>query len=111
MIRVIQRFLVFPGAFTVDMPKGAKVLSVGIHEGMDVTADDVISARKWGTDNHPTLYALVNPDAPMIEHRFVALPLAQSVPEEVDDHHFVLVGSFSMRNGRNVFHLFDAGEA
>lgn len=111
MSRVIQRFPVSPGPFTVDMPEGAKILSVGIHKDIHTTGDDVVAARIWGTDDYPVLYALVNPDAPKVEHRFVALPLEHPIMDEVDDFHFVLVGRFSMRHGRSIFHLFDAGEA
>lgn len=106
MSRVIQRFPVSPGPFTVDMPKGAKVLSVGIQ----MAGDDVMTAKTWGTDDYPMLYALVNPEAQSIGHRFVALPLGLPIMDDVDDLPFALVGSFSMRNGRVVFHLFDAGE-
>lgn len=95
-MNVILPFRVGHGAFVVEMPKGARVLSVG------------------APFETPTLWALVYPEAPKVLHRFLALPEGESFSDSIDGmsiQEMTFVGSFQLRGGNFVGHLFDAGEA
>lgn len=104
MNRAVWKFSVFPDGFVINMPKGARILSVDTQPG----AIDPVAQRVWGTDAHPRLWALVNPFAPKVERRFACVGTGNPLPEDIDS--FVFIGTIQMHGGRLVLHLFDGGE-
>lgn len=75
---------------TIVMPEGAKVLSV--HQQYEV----------------PTLWALVDLDAPQIDHRFLIFGTGMGIPPEIGPS--AHVATFQMGGGTLVWHMFDAGD-
>lgn len=74
--------------FMLDMPAGAKVLSVQVQNG------------------EPHLWALVETDGVMHERRtFHLYGTGNPLPRDVGS--FVFVGTFQLRGGALVFHLFE----
>ena len=113
MPRTIWKYDVLPGDFGLDMPKGAKILGVGLQGGKPhriytgrVTIMDE-GASAWGAEG-PRLWALVDPEAPKVCRRFIAVGTGDLFPEEIDG--FSHIGTFVLMGGRLVFHVFDAGE-
>jgi len=73
-------------SFTVDMPSGAQVLSVGVQHGQ------------------PRLWALVNPKNDLTPHRFYVRGTGHDA-HGMDTELFV--GTFQMDGGVLVFHVFE----
>jgi len=74
--------------FSIEMPVGAQVLSVQVQ----------------GTE--PQLWALVNPKARRTMRRFRVHGTGHPVAPDIGE----FVGTFQVRMGTLVFHLFDQGE-
>lgn len=73
----------------VDIPEGALILTLCLQRGQ------------------PTMWAVVDPDAPMAQRRFVVVGTGQPMPDEPT----VYVGTWlSDEDGTFVFHVFDQGE-
>jgi hypothetical protein len=70
---------------TLQMPEGAKVLSVQTQ------------------DNQPQLWALVDPDKPKVGRTFAAVPTG----DPFDDEGYTYIATFQIDNGGLVFHLFE----
>jgi hypothetical protein len=82
----VWKFDVRPGDFTVDMPRGAHVLTVQMqHE-------------------RPMMWALVDPTEPVQKRRFVLVGTGHPV---VNAEWMRYVGTFQVREGQLVFHLFE----
>lgn len=75
----------------LSMPAGAKILSVQTQ------------------DDEPMLWALVDPKAPTVKRSFVLRGTGH--PMSYEDAALPFIGTFQMREGALVFHLFDGGEA
>ncbi len=71
----------------IAMPKGAEVLHVDAQ------------------NDQPCIWAMVNSDEPMEDRRFLLFGTGLVVPHMKIMH----LGSFQMRGGRLVFHLFMEG--
>jgi len=125
-MRVIWKYDVMPGSFTVEMPRGAKLLSVHCQSGGHSLGDGRVifmdeGAHAWKHDG-PRMWALVDPAAPAIKRRLIAVPTGEMLPGAADINPIdpenagpnidtaVYVGTFIIWNGRLVFHLFDLGE-
>lgn len=76
-------------SFAVEMPRGARLLSVQVQNG------------------EPCLWALVDSSAPSVDRSFALRGIGHEVGE-LDLSAFV--GTFQLRGGGLVFHLFDLGE-
>lgn len=74
--------------FTLRMPQGAKLLDVQLQAGI------------------PQLWALVDPSAPVVSRGLRLHGTGHDIADSIGEH----VGSFQLRNGQLVFHLFDQGE-
>jgi hypothetical protein len=72
----------------IMMPKGARILSVQVQHGK------------------PVLWALVDHNAPEVKRRFAVRGTGHDIDGLVGE----FVGTFQLRDGRLVFHLFDLGE-
>lgn len=83
------RVLAIP--FGVEMPRGARILSVGVQ-----------------ANETPVFWALVDPDAPRIQRTFVLVGTGCWQPDELAT--FAFVGTFGPIMAGLWFHLFDAGE-
>ena len=70
---------------TIAMPQGAQVLCVQTQSGI------------------PQLWALVDPGAPMKERAFVTYGTGQEMPDCPD----VYIGTYQIRGGALVFHVFE----
>ena len=81
----VWKYDVEPDEFELMMPRGAKVLSVGVQQ------------------NRVQMWALVDPDEPMVQHRF---RLAGTGHQIKDPDELRFVGTFQMHGGALVFHLF-----
>lgn len=87
MKQVVWKYAVRPGRFRVEMPVGARILSVGEQFG---------EAQMW---------ALVVPDAPKESRGFTCLVTGNETAEtDLGD----FIGTFQLANGALVFHLFEA---
>lgn len=76
--------------FVIEMPSGSSLLSVQLqHE-------------------HPQLWALVDPSAPLVQRRLALYGTGHDIPSTTKTGMFV--GTFQVRCGLLVFHLFDLGE-
>ncbi len=60
----IELYLLDTGRTTVEMPAGAKILSIGLVKG------------------RPVLWAIINPDEPLEERTFCSLVKGDNVPQE-----------------------------
>ena len=89
-MRSVWKYAVEPDEFVVEMPTGAVVLSVEAQYGL------------------VSMWALVNPEAPLCSRRFVTVGTGHPLPDEIDSFRFV--GTFQMRGGSLVFHLFEVPE-
>lgn len=82
----VWKFDVQPGEFIVEMPRGAHVLTVQVqHEA-------------------PRMWALVDPGEPTEKRRFVVVGTGHTV---VNAEWVKYVGTFQVRDGTLVFHLFE----
>lgn len=109
---VIWKFDVMPEAFEVEMPTGARILSVACQPGPRHIAlwNQRLpeEGRAGWAAAGPRLWALVEPSAPPVKRRFVTVATGQPLPDEVNG--FAYAGTFMFHSGQYVFHLFDAGE-
>lgn len=109
-MRSIWKFDVHPDGFLVEMPKGARLLTLALQSGPPHEAQRHYpdpSALAWGAAG-PRVWALVDPDAPRVKRRLATIGTGQPLPDDADE--WAYVGSFQMRGGALVFHLLDAGE-
>ena len=83
-MRVIWKFTVEPGRFSVEMPSGSTFLSVQSQRG------------------RPQMWFLCDPHAPLRDRWFRAQPTG--VEFDVEGKY---LGTFQMDDGDLVFHLFD----
>lgn len=74
----------------VEMPKGARILSVHMQNGQ------------------PQVWALVDPQAPLVKRRLRVYGTGWDV---LDDPVGVFLGTYLIEGGQYVFHVFDAGES
>jgi hypothetical protein len=86
---VIYKFTLRPWTIFVDVPNGARVLSVGSQNG------DVVA------------WVLCDPDAPKVSRSLAAYPTSVPLPYACNGTEFV--GTVQMADGL-VFHVFDGGE-
>lgn len=89
MKRVFKYELPIDDVVCIKMPAGAQALTVDTQHG------------------DPQLWVLVNPDAPMVAHRFRVAGTGHPI-ESKDAEKYV--GSFQLYSGSFVGHLFDLGE-
>lgn len=73
----------------ITMPKSARILSVDLQRGQ------------------PCVWALIDPEKPKRKRRFRLAGTGHPIPYEECER---FVGTFQMRGGDLVFHLFDLGE-
>lgn len=71
--------------FTLDMPKGAKIISLQVQLGA------------------PCVWAIVDPDLMEKEREFVMLGTGMDLP----DYPVEFIGTFQVDNSRLVFHVFE----
>ena len=76
------------GDFIVDMPAGAKVLSVQVQNGS------------------PQMWAMVNEDAKLVQRHFGVFGTGWHIP---DDFKGRFIGTFQLQGGSLAFHLFELG--
>lgn len=81
-------FSVIDDRLVIEMPRGALPLSVQVQH------------------NQPTLWAIVDPEAEIVNHRFCLVGTGHSTPENVGR----FIGTFQMFDGSLVFHLFEAAQ-
>jgi hypothetical protein len=74
--------------FTILMPTGSRLLSVQVQ------------------GSEPQLWALVDPEAPIVRRALRVHGTGHDVATDIGAY----VGTFQMRMGTLVFHLFDQGE-
>jgi len=84
----IWKFPIAPDTFEVELPKGARVLSVQTQGGS------------------PFMWVLVNDQAPKEKRRFTVVGTGHDC-EHIKDWSYV--GTFQLNGGALVFHLFDGG--
>lgn len=89
-MKAIWKYRPRPGDFALEMPLGARILTVQM-QGVE-----------------PEMWALVDPAVPKVKHRFVTVGTEHPLPDEIET--FAHVGTFQLQGGALVFHLFDAGE-
>ena len=112
-MRSVWKFPVGFDEFSIEMPKGAKLLAVDTQkqllQGRDRFGNAVMeSSIRAESRGVPMLWALVDPEAPKVQRRFLLVGTGQPLPDEVEG--FTFVDSFQLQNGALVFHLFDVGE-
>lgn len=91
MNRSIWKFpILVADEFIIDMPSGARLLDVQV-QGED-----------------PMLWAVVDPKAPVVPREFYLRGTGHDAAG-LDAKPYV--GTFRLRGGRLVFHLFDGGES
>ncbi len=88
MKRIYKYLLEVTDVQKVAMPKGAAVLTVQVQ------------------NEHPCIWAEVDPEAPTIKRRFVIYGTGHPMS---DDKAYRHVGSFQLHGGRLVFHLYTDG--
>jgi hypothetical protein len=82
----IYKYPVSAGRFSVEMPKGARVLSVAMQHG---------DMQMW---------ALVDPRSPKERRQFAVFATGVEIFDDYVGH---FVGTFLLYGGTLVFHLFD----
>ena len=90
MSRTIWKYEAGVGRFVLEMPAGARVLSVGVQFGK------------------PCLWALVDPAAPLVAHGFAVTGTGHQAGGLKPA---AFVGTFQLHGGALIYHLFDTGEA
>lgn len=85
----IFKYQIGLGLSEVSMPKGARILSLKTQRG------------------RPCIWALVDPQAPVVQRRLAVYGTGFDVPAEPGR----FVDTFLMEHDNFVFHLFDCGEA
>lgn len=87
MLTVYKYPLLKGSQVCVGLPKGAKILTVQVQNGV------------------PHIWALVNPENPLVERFFRLAGTGCSIEEHKDDLHYV--GTFQLFKGRKIYHLFE----
>lgn len=114
-MKKIWKFDVLPYAFTIEMPKGAPILSVQCQPHYEPRTPQLsIDEEHWQVAG-PRIWALVDPSAEKVERRFVTVGTGHAVPDgtdhverpTIDDAKFV---PSRWLGGALVFHMFDLGE-
>jgi hypothetical protein len=90
-MRAVWKYAIQPDDFAVDMPRGARILSVGVQQGDAV------------------FWALVDPEAPRAARRMRTVGTGHSHPDEFWQG-WRFVGTVGPLHGALWFHLFDGGE-
>lgn len=75
------------GVQSIEMPQGADILSV------------------QAQNDRPTLWAAVNPDAPMESRRFVTAITGALIPDKEDEA--IYLGTVQLAEGTFVLHVFE----
>lgn len=75
--------------FEIEMPEGARVLCVQVQH------------------DHPQIWAMVDPDAPMVTRRFRVVGTGHGIEAPIGPY----VGTFQLYGGSFVGHLFEEGSA
>ena len=83
------------GCIAITIQAGAKILTVQTHQG----------------NGEPCVWALIDPNAPMVKRRFLTLMTGQPIAT-MDLDNAVYVGTCQVRTGPIVIvaHVFDLGE-
>jgi hypothetical protein len=84
----IWKYEIMPGVFDLNMPAGARILSVQVQRGK------------------PYVWALCCPDNEIEKRRLCVVGTGHSTPENIENARFV--GTFQLNGGELVFHLFEA---
>lgn len=87
MKKVIWKFELSVDNLSIEMPKGAEILSVQVQ------------------NNKPCIWALVDPKAPMKEKVIEVFGTGKEVP--CDGISRTFIGTFQLQDGMWVFHLFE----
>ena len=90
-VRIIYKYPVeVDDEFTVELPEGARVLSVDTQHG------------------EPVMWAMVDPTAPTSKRAFRVIGTGHPI-DDADELSFV--GTFQLRGGSLIFHLFEKAPA
>ena len=73
----------------VALPEGAEILTVQVQH------------------DEPQLWAVVDPEAPLVTRRFRLLGTGHSTDNDVGRHNYI--GTYQLHDGGLVFHLFELG--
>jgi hypothetical protein len=84
-VKAIWKFTLGGPLTTVEMPEGARILSVQMQA------------------HEPQIWALVDPDAPKVKRTFKSLPTGHVS----DADHENYIGTVLMSGGALVFHIFE----
>lgn len=76
-------------AFSLNMPQGARILSVQTQRG------------------EPVLWAWVYPEEPLVERRFFLVGTGHPMSDDISLFSLFYVGTFQVAAGSLVFHLFE----
>ena len=87
MLKVFKYEVPISDFATVDMPQGAKILSLQVQHGT------------------PTIWALVDPEAPSTQRNFRVAGTGHAIDNFGDELSFV--GTCQMMDGSLVWHLFE----
>lgn len=87
MMKVFKYVFPIVDKFRIPMPKGSQLLTVQMQRGL------------------PHLWALVDPDEPIINRIFRLAGTGH--PIEEDPSHLKYIGSFQMNEEALIFHLFE----
>ena len=90
MKRVIWKFPISGPAVWIEMPRGAEILTIQLQGEI------------------PTVWAMVDPDAPKVRRKIVILGTGHVVASWPPDRRYKYINTFQV--GPFVFHLFDTGE-
>lgn len=82
---IIYKYPVFTSTFTLDLPRGATILSIQVQNGA------------------PTMWALVDKDAAHEKRSFTVISTGSPIRHDIA--HLVYVGTFQVAAG--VWHLFE----
>lgn len=85
---IIYKYPLRPGTFEIEMPEGARILSVAVQ------------------DDKPMMWALVDPSAPLSKHGLMVVGTGHNM-EGLDVRNWRFVGTFQLDGGSLVFHLFE----
>jgi hypothetical protein len=90
-VRTIYKYPVeVDDEFTIGLPEGARVLSVDTQHG------------------EPVMWALVDPTAPTTNRTFRVIGTGHPIEDAAE---LAFVGTFQMRGGSLIFHLFEKSPA
>jgi len=87
MLRIFKYRIQINDYFELDLPRGAKILTVGVQQEV------------------PYLWALINPEAELETRIFRFVGTGHQIEEGVESLKFI--NTFQMRNGALVFHIFE----